>query len=50
MTKGNISIWKVEVFLVNNFKQIPTENGDFKLEAKCSMKELFERLEEIIEK
>lgn len=48
MTTKEISIWKVEVFLVENFREVPTENGKFKIEANCSLKELFAKLEEII--
>ena len=50
MTDKNISIWKVEEFLVSNLKQIPTHCGGFKLEADCSMKDFLEKLEETINK
>lgn len=48
MTKENVSMWKVEEFLVSNLKQIPTTNGGFKLEAECSIKDFLEKLEESI--
>ena len=48
MSTKEISIWKVEVFLVENFKEIPTGDGKVKIEANCSLKELLAKLEEII--
>ena len=48
MTTKEISIWKVEVFLIENFKEILSEDGKVKIEADCSLKELFAKLEEII--
>lgn len=47
MSTKEISIWKVEVFLVENLKEIPTGDGKVKIEADCSLKELFAKLEEI---
>ena len=48
MTTKEISIWKVEVFIMENFKEILSENGKVKIEANCSLKELLAKLEEII--
>lgn len=48
MTTKEISIWKVEEFLLKNFKEILSEDGKLKIEADCSLKELLAKLEEII--
>ena len=37
MTDKNISIWKVEEFLIDNLKELPMGNGKFKLKAECSL-------------
>jgi len=50
MTENNISIWKIEEFLIDNLKQKPTTNGGFKLEADCSLKDFLKKLEETINK
>ena len=41
MTDKNISLWKVEEFLIDNLKG----NGKFKLKAECSLTEFLEKLE-----
>lgn len=48
MTTKEISIWKVEVFLLENLREVLIGDGKFKIEADCSLKELFAKLEEII--
>ena len=48
MTNRKISLWKVEEFLIDNLKQIPLEDGGFKLEAKCSLIEFIKNLEETV--
>lgn len=49
MTDKNISIWKVEEFLINNLKEIPMGNGEFKIGAECSLPKFLEKLENYIE-
>ena len=48
MTDNNISIWKVEEFLIDNLKELPIGNGKFKLKAECSLAEFLEKLENYI--
>ena len=48
MTTKEISIWKVEEFLLKNLREVSTGDGKFRIEADCSLKELFAKLEEII--
>lgn len=48
MTDKNISIWKIEEFLIANLKELPMGKGKFKLEAECSLNEFFEKLETYI--
>ena len=48
MTDRSISIWKVEEFLIDNLKEIPTGNGKFKIKAECSLQEFLEKLETYI--
>jgi len=48
MAPFEISIWKVEEFLLENLKEIPIGDGKVKIESDCSLKELFAKLEEII--
>ena len=48
MAPFEISIWKVVELLLENLKEIPTGDGKFRIEANCSLKELFAKLEEII--
>ena len=45
MTDKNISIWKVEEFLLDNLKELPIGNGKYKLEAECTLQEFFDKLE-----
>ena len=45
MIDQNISIWKVEEFLIDNLKELPMGNGKFKLKAECSLQEFLEKLE-----
>lgn len=45
MTDNNISIWKVEEFLIDNLKELPVGNGKYKLKAECSLEEFLDRLE-----
>lgn len=45
MTDKNISIWKVEEFLIDNLKELPMGNGKFKIKAECSLAEFLEKLE-----
>ena len=47
MTEKNISIWKIEEFLIENLKEYD-HNGDRRLIAYCTMKEFLEKLEETI--
>ena len=48
MNDKNISVWKVEEFLIDNLKEIPMGNGKFKLKAECSLQEFLEKLETYI--
>ena len=48
MTDRNISIWKVEEFLLDNLKELPMGNGKYKLKAECSLQEFLEKLETYI--
>jgi hypothetical protein len=48
MTDKNISLWKVEEFLIDNLKELSMGNGKFKLKAECSMGEFLEKLENYI--
>lgn len=48
MTTKEVSIWKVEEFLLENLREVPTGDGKLKIEANCSLKELLTKLEEII--
>lgn len=48
MTENNISIWKVEEFLIDNLKELPLGNGKFKLKAECSLAELLEKFERYV--
>jgi hypothetical protein len=48
MTDKNISIWKVEEFLIDNLKEIPMGAGKFKIKAECSLQEFLEKLETYI--
>lgn len=45
MTDKNISLWKVEEFLIDNLKEIPMGNGKFKIKAEYSLQEFLEKLE-----
>lgn len=45
MTDKNVSIWKVEEFLIDNLKELPIGSGKFKIKAECSMQELLEKFE-----
>lgn len=44
-TDKQISLWKVEEFLIDNLKQLPTGNGKYKIKAECSLVEFLEKLE-----
>lgn len=48
MTDKNISLFKVEEFLIDNLKELPMGNGKFKLKAECSLVEFLEKLEKYI--
>jgi len=48
MTDKNISIWKVEEFLIDNLKELPMGNGKFKLKAECSLQEFLDKLEKYV--
>ena len=48
MTNNNISIWKVEEFLIDNLKEIPIGAGKFKIKAECSLQEFLEKLEKYV--
>ena len=48
MTDKNISIWKVEEFLIDNLKELPMGKGKFKLKAECSLQEFLEKLENYV--
>ena len=48
MTDKNISIWKVEEFLIDNLKELPIGIGKFELKAKCSLAEFLEKFENYI--
>lgn len=48
MTDKNISMWKVEEFLIDNLKELPTGNGKFKLKAECSLADFLEKFENYI--
>jgi len=48
MTDKNISLFKVEEFLIDNLKELPMGNGKFKIKAECSLVEFLEKLEKYI--
>lgn len=48
MTDKNISIWKVEGFLIDNLKELPVGNGKYKLKAECSLAEFLDKLENYV--
>jgi hypothetical protein len=48
MTDKNISIWKVEEFLIDNLKELPMSNGKYELKAECSLQEFFDKLEKYV--
>lgn len=48
MTDKNISMCKVEEFLIDNLKELPVGNGKFKLKAECSLAEFIEKFENYI--
>ena len=48
MEKNSISLWKVEEFLIDNLKELPTGNGKYKLKAECSLEEFLQRLENYV--
>ena len=48
MSEKNINLWKVEIFLCENLKQIPIGDGKFKVEANCSIADFINRLEEYV--
>lgn len=50
MTENNVSIWKVEEFLIDNLIELPLGNGKFKLKAECSLQEFLEKLEKYVKK
>lgn len=45
MEGKNVSIWKVEEFLIDNLKEVPMGAGKFKIKAECSLQEFLEKLE-----
>lgn len=45
MTDKNISIYKVEEFLIDNLKELPMGNEKFKVKAECSLQEFLDKLE-----
>ena len=45
MIEKNVSIWKVEEFLIDNLKELPIGNGKFNIKAECSMQEFLEKFE-----
>ena len=48
MEGKNVSIWKVEEFLIDNLKEVPMGNGKFKLKAECSLQEFLEKFENYV--
>jgi len=48
MTDNNISIWKVEEFLIDNLKELPMGNGKYKLKAEYSLQEFLDKLEKYV--
>lgn len=48
MTDKNISLWKIEEFLIDNLKELPIGNGKFELKTECSLAEFLEKLENYI--
>ena len=45
MTDSHVSILKVELFLIDNLKELPVGDGKFMLKAESSMLEFLEKLE-----
>ena len=45
MTDKNISMWKVEEFLIDNLKELPIGNDKFKIKADCSLADFLEKFE-----
>jgi hypothetical protein len=50
MSNREISLWKVEEFLIDNLTEFHNDADEPYLITYCSMKELFEKLEETINK
>lgn len=42
----NIRISDVELFLIDNLKELPLGNGKYKLKAECSLLEFLSKFEE----
>ena len=45
MIDKNIRLWKVEEFLINNLKEFPMGNGEFRIKAECSLADFLEKFE-----
>jgi len=45
MTDKQISLWKVEEFLIDNLKELSISNGKYKIKAECSLAQFLEKLE-----
>lgn len=41
----NVSIWKVEEFLIEKLKELPLGHGKFKIKCDCSLMEFLEMFE-----
>jgi len=49
MTNKRIDIFKVEEFLIDNLKELPMGNGNYKIKAECSLTEFLEKFEKAME-
>lgn len=46
ITDRAVRIEDVELFLIDNLKELPLGNGKYKLKAGCSMQEFLDRFED----
>lgn len=46
MDDRSVKIEDVELFLIENLKELPMGNGKYKLKAECSMQEFLDRFED----
>lgn len=49
MASKKVDIEKIEEFLIDNLKEIPTGFGRYKIKADCSLSEFIDKLEKAME-